>query len=75
MTATLRACDLRTDTVYVSPRGLLVRLLPNEARDAGAAREVFHFAYVGSLRGKRSDPDGFSLTAGNLHILRKGASL
>jgi hypothetical protein len=71
--STLRSCDLRTDTVYVSPRGLLVRLLPNQARDAGAAREVFHFAYVGRLRGTRSEPDGFALTAGNLHILRPGA--
>jgi hypothetical protein len=72
--SSLRACDLRTDAVYVSPRGRLVRLLPSVSRGPGSDGGAYQFAYVGSDRcNKRSEPDGFWLSVRNLHILRAGA--
>jgi hypothetical protein len=71
--SSLRACDLRTDTVYVTPRGRLVQLLPAKQRGPGSGGECFHFAYVGQGRAQRTEPEGFWLSVRNLHILRKGA--
>ena len=71
----LRPCELRADTVYVSPRGLLVRLVPAKLRGMGSAGELFEFAYIGQQHGKRTEPDGFWLTAQNVRILRPGATL
>ena len=69
----LRASDLRTDVVYVSPRGLLVRLLPANRRGPGSSGDAYHFAYVGQDMRIRSEPDGFWLSVKNLPILRPGA--
>ena len=71
----LRPCDLRTDTVYVSPRGLLVRMVPTKLRGMGSGGELFEFAYIGSSRGKRTEPEGFWLTSQNVRILRPGATV
>ena len=69
----LTARDLRTDTVYVSPRGLLVRLVPAERNQLGQHGQLaYHFAYVGRFRGDRTEPEGFWLTEFNLCILRPG---
>jgi hypothetical protein len=69
----LRPSELRTDAVYVTPLGLLARLLPAAKRGPGSGGEAFEFAYIGNLRGKRSEPQGFWLSVRNLHILRPGA--
>ena len=74
--STLRACDLRPDVVYVSPRGLLVRLVPTTLRGPGSGGECFHFAYVAQPASRRrSEPEGFWLSERNLRILRPGAKV
>jgi len=75
--STLRACDLRPNVVYVSPRGLLVRLLPSTAlRGIGSAHDCYYFAYVARPANRRgSEPDGFALTERNVCILRPGVKL
>jgi hypothetical protein len=74
--STLRACDLRSDVVYVSPRGLLVRLVPATLRGLGSGGECFHFAYLAQPASRsRSEPEGFWFSARNVGLLRPGAKV
>lgn len=72
MTTTLRAPMLRSDVVYVTPRGRLCRLVPTRKHGPGSGGEQFEFVYIGHA--DRRAPEGFWLTQGNLRILRKGAT-
>lgn len=69
----LRWHQLRPDVVYVSPRGLLCRLVPARTRGPGCSGEQFEFAYIG--RSAKRSADGFWLSAGNVSILRAGATV
>ena len=75
MTA-LRACDLRPDVVYVSPRGLLVRLVPATLRGPGSGGECFNFVYLAQPDSRsRSEPEGFWFSERNVCLLRPGAKV
>lgn len=73
MTAAVRAATLRTDVVYVTPRGQLCRLVPARLRGPGSGGDQFEFAYIG--HGAARTADGFWLTVPNLCILRQGAAV
>lgn len=68
----LRAATLRKDTVYVTPRGRLCRLVNNGMElHAGWS---YLFAYIGQFStGERQLKEGFWLSEANLCILRPGA--
>lgn len=60
--------DLERDAIYRSPAGRLCRWQPGERSD-----EVAHFVYCSAngVKDNSHNPDGFTLTPGNLKHLRR----
>lgn len=59
---TLRACDLRPGSLYISPTGRLCMLL--EPNSNGLSRTSYLFAYMNKSARRPSD-EGFAINAHN----------
>ena len=67
----LKATDLNKDAVYLTPSNRLCRLMPKPRSGPGSGDGVFNFEYLdGYVR--LQEPEQFTLTAQNVHILRLG---
>lgn len=67
----LKATDLSKDAVYLTPSNRLCRLMPKPRSGPGSGAGVFSFEYLdGYVR--LQEPEQFTLTAQNVHILRLG---